>query len=548
MRRITFLAAVLAALAWGAWADDAATPVSPAHSPKTFADYGLTNLDLKISLDIIDPMEIGDLIKFLALKGGLNVVVGREVTGATKLMLKDVPLGDVLEIVLAANNLAYEVRGNIIKVMTDKEYLSLYGVSFYERKQAKIIQLKYAAAKDMAAMLDPIKSGVGKIVFDPATGTLVLIDTPEKIREMEALIKQAEIPTVLRENPTVTTNFVLQYARVEDVQPEIAPLLNKEMGSVRSDKRTKTLIVTDLPNNVKKVGDLIAAFDKEQRQVFIEAKIVQVTLSDEFKMGVDWEKFVFQGLSPRFAASADSHFSINDTGAALSYRTIAAGVDLGAVVKALQTVGDAKVLSNPHISVLDGQEATIKVVTSQPYSEVGYDTGTTNVTTKTYKFVDVGTTLGVTPRINDEGYITINIKPEVSTVDLRHFYDDSSGQGSQGVPVVKKSSAETSVVVKDGVTIIIGGMIEEVNSKDTSGWPLLSRIPFLGALFRTTDTLTQNTELIVLLTPRIVRGDKFFDRSKDIKKFPHSEAPAAVPAPVAPATAAPTVSPMPETL
>lgn len=542
MRRITFLAAVLAALAWGAWADDAViSPASPAHSPKTFADYGLTNLDLKISLDLIDPMEIGDLIKFLAVKGNLNVVVGRDVTGTTKLMLKDVPLGDVLEIVLAANSLAYEIRGNIIKVMTDKEYQSLYGVSFYERKQAKIIQLKYAAAKDMAAMLEPIKSSVGKIVFDTATGTLVLIDTPEKIREMEAVVRQAEIPTVLRENPTVTTNFVLQYARVEDIEPQITPLLNKEMGQVRSDKRTKTLIVTDLPNNIKRVADLVAAFDKEQREVFIEAKIVQVSLDDVSKMGVNWDH-VFEGLNPRFALSAASPFPLaaSDSPGSLSYRTIAAGADLNVVVQALQTVGDTKVLSNPHIAVLDGQEATIKVVTSQPYAEVGYDTGTTNVTTKTYKFIEVGTTLGVTPRINDEGFITINIKPEVSTAS-QTLYDSGTGQG---VPIVKKSSAETSVVVKDGVTIIIGGLIDEQTSKSTTGLPLLSRIPYLGALFRSTDTETHNAELIVLLTPRIVRGDKFFDRSKDIKKLPHTMVPASAPATLP----SPTVSPMPEAL
>ncbi len=542
MRRIIILAAVLAALAWGARADDPVVPPRPDHSPKTITEYGLTNLDRKISLDLIDPMEIGDLIKFLAVKGDLNVIVGRDVTGTTKLMLKDVPLGDVIEIVLAANNLAYEVRGTIIKVMTDKEYQSLYGVSFYERKQAKIIQLKYASAKDMAAILEPIKSSVGKIVSDPATGTLVLIDTPEKIREMEAVVRQAEIPTVLRENPTVTTNFVLQYARVEDVEPQITPLLNKEMGQVHSDKRTKTLVVTDLPNNIRRIAAMVAAFDKEQRQVFIEAKIVQVVLSDEFKMGVNWDH-VFQGLDPRFAVSAAAQFPLAlqaaDPAGTLNYRTIASGSDLNIVVQALQTVGDAKVLSDPHIAVLDGQEATIKVISQQPYAELGYDTGSTNVTTKTYKFIDVGVTLGVTPRINDEGFITVSIKPEVSTI--LGFYDTAGGQG---VPIVKKSTAETSVVVKDGVTIIIGGLIDETTSKNTTGLPLLSRIPFLGALFRTTDTLTQNAELIVLLTPRIVTGTKFFERSRDIKKQPHLAAPNSTPA-TAPT---PAVTPMPESL
>lgn len=523
MRRI-ILTAVLACFAAVVRSETPASPDPLTRHPKVLSDYNLPNLDKKISLDIIEPMEIADLIKFLAVKGELNVIVGREVTGTTKLLLKDVALGDAMEIVLAANGLAYEVKGSIIKVMTDKEYRELYGEGFYERKQAKIVQLKYASAKDMATILADVKSGIGKIVFDAATGTLVLIDTPEKIREMEAVIEKAELPTVQRVNPTVTTNFVLQYAKVEDIEPQITPMLTKDMGQVRADKRTKTLIVTDLPYVLPKIASMVALFDKEQKQVFIEAKIVQVHLRDEFKAGVNWD-YIFQGLDPRFSLSAASRFPLaleaSDPRGTLSYRTIAAGSDLNAVVQALQTVGDAKVLSNPHIATLDGQEATIKVISQQPYAELQFDTGSTNVVGKTYKFIDVGIMLGVTPRINESGFITVNIKPEVSTII--GTYDTAGGQG---VPIVKKSTAETSVAVKDGVTIIIGGLIDEATSTDTVGLPFLSRIPFLGALFRSKDTVKENAELIVLLTPRIVTGTKFYERSKDMKKAPRTTAPA----------------------
>lgn len=519
-----------AAFAWGVRAQDPAGSDGLARHPKTISDYGLTNLDTKVSLDVIEPMEIADLIKFLAVKGDLNVVVGREVTGTTKLMLKEVALGEALEIVLAANGLAYEVKGSIIKVMTDKEYRELHGEGFYERKQAKIVQLKYASPKDLAVILGEIKSSIGKIVADPATGTLVLIDTPEKIREMEAVIQRSELPTIQRQMPTVTTNFLLQYAKVEDIEPQVLPQLTKEVGQVRSDKRTKSLIVTDLPHVIERVASMIAVFDREQKQVFIEAKIVNVRLKNEFKMGVNWD-YLFQGLDPRFSLSAGSQFPLGletkDPRGTLSYRTIAAGSDLNVVIQALQTVGDAKVLSNPHIAVLDGEEATIKVIEQQPYAELQYDTGTTNVVGKTYKFIDVGVMLGVTPRINEEGFITVNIKPEVSAII--GTYDTAGGQG---VPIVKKSVAETSVSVKDGVTIIIGGLIDEINSKETVGLPLLSRIPWLGALFRTETMVKQNAELIVLLTPRVVTGAKFFDRTKDMKKQPRTAAPAAVPAPV----------------
>ncbi len=533
MRRITFLVAILALLAGGVRADSPASTNAAVHQPKMITDYALTNLDRLVSLDVIEPMEVADLLKFLALKGDLNVIVGREVAGTTKLMLKEVALGEALEIVLAANGLAYEVKGNIIKVMTDKEYRELHGEGFYERKQAKIIELKYASPKNVALILAEIKSSIGKIVADDVTGTLVLIDTPEKILEMEAVIRKAELPTIQRQMPTVTTNFVLQYAKVEDLEPQITPMLTRDVGQVHGDKRTKTLIVTDLPHMIARIAHVVAAFDVVKKQVFIEAKIVNVRLSDEFRMGVNWD-YLFQGLDPRFALSAASQFPLLDLAdkaqrGTLTYHTIAAGNDVNSVIEALQSVGDTKLLSNPHIAVLDGEEASIKVIQQQPYAELQFESGSTNVVGKVYKFIDVGVTLGVTPRINEQGFITVDIKPDVSSII--GTYDTASGQG---VPIVKKSVAETSVSVKDGVTIIIGGLIDEVDTKETVGLPLLSRIPFLGALFRTTTTVKQNSELIVLLTPRIVTGDRFFERSKDIKKQPRSVAAVSAPAAAVP--------------
>lgn len=500
----------------------------PDRKPRLLTESGLSGLDKKISLDLREAMDVVDLIKFLADKSGLNVVIGREVAGATKLMIKDVSLGDAMEIALAANGLAYEIKGNIIKVMTDKEYREIHGEGFYERKQARIVELRYAKPSGMAQLLENIKSSLGKIVFDDATGTLVLIDTPEKIREMEEVIRKTEIPTVQRVMPTVTTNFVLQYSTVEELEPKITPMLTKDVGDLRADKRTKTLIVTDLPHALKKIGDLVAIFDREQKQVFIEAKIVQVRLDDHFSMGVNWD-YLFQGLDPRFSLRPVSKTSgvlgldpsasaVQGLGGSITYHTIAAGADLNAVVQALATVGKTRLLQNPHIATMDGKEATIKAITTQPYSELQYESGSSNIVGKTYKFVDVGVSLGVTPRINELGYITCDIRPEVSSVLNWYDANPSVGEGNSGVPVVKKSYAETSISVKDGVTIIIAGMIEETETKNRKQVPLLGSIPLLGVFFRSDTVDKVNSEIIVLLTPRIVTGDRFFERSKDMKK------------------------------
>ena len=501
----------------------------PAQRAHMISDYHLPGLEKKISLDLLESMDVVDLLKFLSVKAGLNIIIGKDVAGSSKLMIKDVTIGEAMEIVLAANSLAYEIQGTIIKVMTDKEYRDLYGEGFYERKKAKIIPLKSSIPSQMAQLLEQVKSAMGKIVYDDGTGNLVLIDTPEKIKEMEEVISRAELPSFQRAYPTVTTNFVLQYATPDKIEPMVTPMLTKikdlSIGQLKVDARTKTLIVTDLPNVVQRIGDLVAMFDRPQKQVFIEAKIIQVELSDSMTMGVNWD-YLFQGLDPRFSLTPVSKMTTaggvdpvgSAVGSSLSYHTIAAGADLNAVVKALSTVGKTKLLQNPHIATLDGKEATIKAITTQPYSELQYETGSSNIVGKTYKFVDVGVTLAVTPRINELGFITCDLRPEVSSVLKWYDSDPLAEDGKSGVPVVKKSYAETSVSVKDGVTIIIAGMIDEAQTKKRTQIPILGSIPLLGVLFRYDETSTENSETIVLLTPRIVTGDKFFERSRDTKK------------------------------
>lgn len=511
----------------------AVMPVSvtsiPGQKPHLISEYHLPGLEKKTSLDLLESMDIVDLLKFLSVKAGLNIIIGKDVSGSSKLMIKDVTIGEAMEIVLAANGLAYEIQGTIVKVMTDKEYRELYGEGFYERKKAKIISLKSSIPSQMAQLLEQVKSSMGKIVYDDGTGNLVLIDTPEKIREMEEVISKAELPSFQRAYPTVTTNYVLQYAVPEKIEPLVTPMLtvikDAKIGQLKIDARTKTLIVTDLPGVVQKIGDLVAMFDRPQKQVFIEAKIIQVQLSDSMSFGVNWD-YLFQGLDPRFSLApvskmmpgVDASLAANAVGASVSYHTIAAGADLNAVVKALAEVGKTKLLQNPHIATLDGKEATIKAITTEPYSELQYETGSSNIVGKTYKFVDVGVTLGVTPHINELGFITCEIRPEISSVLRWYDADPLSGGGNSGVPVVKKSYAETSVSVKDGVTIIIAGMIDESQSKTRTQIPLLGSIPLLGVLFRHDETKTVNSETIILLTPRIVTGDKFFERTRDMKK------------------------------
>ncbi len=501
---------------------DAGVSSSISVEPQRLRDYNIPGLSERVNLNAFDAWDVVQLIQFLTHRGGIrNIVIGKGVQGlSTRLKFDDVSVEDALEVVLTVNNLAYVVKGGIISIMTDSEYRTLYGRSFYDQKQVTYESLTYADPVRVAAMLGPVKSTIGTVVSDPLTGTLILIDTPEKIAEMRDIIRKADIPTLNRLLPTETREFRLQYAEVATVQTEVAAMLTKEVGTLHSDARSRTLSVTDLPHKMRDVERLVSLFDQRPRQVFIEAKIVQVSLIDDFRMGVNWNH-VFQGLDPRFSlrtAASPTALSVigGDVRApsgTVTYNTIAAGGDLNVVLEALKSVGETKVLSNPHVAVVDGAEASIKVITDQPYAEAQLESGSTNVVGESIHFIEVGVSLGVSPRINDDNLISMDIRPEVSSVIGNY-------EAFRTVPIVRRSVAETSVMIKDAETIIIAGMIDNVKRDIESRIPLLGQIPLLGVLFRTRREEVDSNELIVFLTPRIITGEQAFLRMNDMKKRP----------------------------
>jgi len=494
------------------------------EAPKRLRDYDLPGLDTRVSLESLDPWDVVQLIEYMAYRGGLNnIVIGKGVQGlTTKLKFDDRTVGDALEVILSVNELAYIVRDGILTIMTDAEYRAQYGRSFYDHKKVQIVKLKYASPAHVAELLTEIKSEIGTVVSDEVTGSLILIDTPDTLRAMRAIIDGADIETISRVLDTETETFSLQYAEVEDLQAEITQILSKEAGSVRVDRRTKTLIVTDLAHNMEEIVDLVDAFDQPQKQVFIEAKIVEVELSDEYRLGINWEH-LFDGVDPRFslqtkvlptvAGASGGAFTPPAGAGTLNYKTIVAGGDLSILLAALKSVGETRILSNPHVAVLSEEEATIKVVRDEPYAEAQLESGTTNVVGERVEFIEVGVKLSVTPRINDDGFISMSVKPEVSTVVGQY-------QAFRSIPIVQRAFAETSVSIKDGQTLIIAGLIKNQKITSNSSVPLLGQIPFLKYLFSSEADQLKTTETVVFLTPRIITGDRTVLLTRDQQKTP----------------------------
>ena len=450
-------------------------------------------LDLR-NLDIIDTL------KFLAMKGGINIIASKDVTGKVSLFLKDVTIKDALDIILQANNLAYEKRGDIIYVMTEGEYKALKGNNYGDTRQIKIFNLRYTTPETVFKVLDTIKSDIGKIIVDEETGTVVVEDTPEKIAAMGPVVADLDQQRVVK-------TFVLQYAKARDVQAILSARLdNKKTGRVSMDERDNSVIVTALPGRMKEVEALIKGLDKKTKQVLLEAKILKIILTDKYNMGVDWNKVLTsvnkQGLNmssvfPNPGISSN-YFQIGMGGSGHNY---------SAIVQALQQYGQTRNLSSPSIAVTNGDTAKIHVGTSQPYVTTTLATGTTTSSTSAQvTFIDVGVQLEVTPTINDEGFVTMKIKPEVSDVDSNLTYQIAA-QVNNTVPIVASTTAATNVMVKDGTTIIIGGLRKDEKIKTVNKLPLLGDLPLIGAAFRNKSDSLEKDEIVVFITPHIISGE-----------------------------------------
>ena len=257
-------------------------------------------------------------------------------------------------------------------------------------------------------------------------------------------------------------------------------------------------MVTDYPAKLKKIKNVVAIFDERTKEISIDAKILQVTLTDKTSFGIDWEyvlnkKLAVKGMFDQIVTTTGNKWTIGKTNPQDHN-------DYKAVIEALKTVGKTKTLSSPRLTVVNNEEARILVGSKQVYVTTSAIQGQTSTqTAEAVNFVDVGVKLRVTPTIPHDGFISLKIKPEVSSAS--QTYKTSTGNV---IPIVETSETETTVLVEDGSTIMMGGLMkdEKTNNSDSISW--LGKIPLFGFLFRNTVDSKSKTELAIFLTCKIL--------------------------------------------
>ncbi len=472
----------------------------------------------KITLDVRD-MNIIDVIKFLAIKGDFNVVTSKSVEGRVTLYLKSVSIRDALDIILISNNLAYQIQNEIIHVMSETEYETAYGRKFNDRSIVKTVRLTYTKPAYVLSTLGSIKSSLGKVVIDEDTGTVVMIDTPEAVARMDVALADIE-------RPMESYVYTLQYAKADVLVEKLkARIDTNAVGSITADERSNQIVVRALPGRRNEVWDVIKKLDTKTKEVLIEAQIVQIVIKPQYDMGIDWKLDFTDSSDPEIQKLSFENIFLNND----AYKTTdnmysnfgriaigQVGVDHFVTrIRALEQVSDTKILSNPKLLVTNNEEAKIHIGDTIPYIiSTTTGSGDTATTSEDVRFVDVGLQLTVTANINDEGYVTMRLRPEISTV-----VDYITSLGG-GIPQINKTEVETTVIVKDGMTIIMGGLKADVKTQSKKGFPFLMDLPLFGKMFGMTSDMVQKTEIVIFITPHIVEGgEHYLDRKNTIKPY-----------------------------
>jgi type II secretory pathway component GspD/PulD (secretin) len=496
-----------------------------------------------ISLDLRD-IEINDALKYFALKTGLNIVTTRSVKGRVTLVVEEVKAKDVFDIMLRSHGLAYDKTGDIYNVMSEEEYAALYGKKFSDVREVKVFRLNYAIPEQVFSFFDTLKSTIGRILVDPESGTVLCMDSPEKLSEMEEALKGFE-----KEN--LTKIFVLNYAKAKEVEEQLKTRLDeKKVGSIKSDVRGNQVIVQALPQRMAEVEKLIKLLDKKTKEVLIDAKIIKVNLGDAINTGVRWEGLfdagekngmTYIGSTPFATVNTSSEdrqsrkSTLQEVGYVGSYPSsgttsnfasssptigidnlnigIIGSHDFNVVLNYLKTENQAKILSNPKIAVVNKESARIHVGAKEAYVTTTTTTGqSTSTISEQVNFIDIGLQMEVTPIINEDNFVNLKLKTEVSSV-IKTLVTPSDNR----IPIVDTSVAETTVLVKEGATLVIGGLRKEETNKTEQRVPVLSKIPVLGQLFKTKSETDNVTELLIMLTPTIISGEALIsERGREI--------------------------------
>lgn len=426
-----------------------------------------TGEKLSLSFQNIDVRAVLQLIADFT---NLNLVTSDSVKGSITLRLKNVPWDQALDIILKTKGLGMRKSGNVIlvapsKEITDREKLELQAkkqIEQLEPLKTELIQVNYAKATDLAALLTAKGTGVmsdrGKTAIDVRTNTIIAVDTVERLLAVRKLVAKLDKPV----------KQVMIEARIVIANNTFARDLGVKFG-VTSVSNKKSLITT---SGSLQGTDVTVAAGSSGLPISTTTSTVPVgSLNNRLNVNL-----------PAAAANAGR----------IALAILSGNILLDLELSALQTEGRGEIISNPRVITADQQEALIQQGTEIPYQEAT-SSGATSVS-----FKEAVLSMRVTPRITPDDRIML---------ELTVSKDDLSGTIVLGVPAIDTKKIKTQVLVNNGDTVVLGGIYEQRKIDSVSRVPFLGDLPFIGALFRNTNNQDDKSELLIFITPKILKDD-----------------------------------------
>ncbi len=325
--------------------------------------------------------------------------------------------------------------------------------------------------------------------WEETDGGIIRVSTLEKLQN-EALNEQVVERKREEFLPLETAVIHVSYAKADEMKTPLESLLSGR-GKIETDERTNALLVTDIYARVDQIREMAKILDFKTPQVEINAKLVDVDARTARDLGISWETFGFNEGD----ATADFRVDapVPDPAGQVSIGLTGTDADFEATIDALERQDKAEIISNPRITTADNKEA--KIIVGKKIPLVVSDEAGNAVT----ELTTIGIKLTVIPHINQDDRITLDLTPEVS---------DLSAQATvQGGIVIVTSEASTRVIVENGQTAVIGGLVRTNDGSVERGVPVLMDVPVVGNLFKQSTTIREQRELLIFVTPRIIRPD-----------------------------------------
>lgn len=436
--------------------------------------------EASVTMNIVDS-EVREVLTSLASIGGVNIVADDSVNGKITVQLAGVSFQEALDIITKTKGLQYQTIGNTIIVGTKNNMSAGFG-------QLHVFHLKFANPDDVVNAAK-LALGLGGSTESSSTENSTQTTTTSNTNNT---------------NSTTSNNDGTTTAEIS--------------GNLTVDKATNSLLFYGTASEAQKIRVVLDQIDIPYEQVSLEAQVMSINKTDSKNLGIEWEwskapqsyeeytpeKITIDAttgkttsIKPAEITTRASSFNEGTTGGIISFGRSPDGLPYefyyAAKINALINNGKANILSKPKITTINGKEATINIGGEVPIPTL---TVSDNTTTTTYEYKETGIILKYTPRVNDDGYITAKIHTEVSTPTY-----DADAKAYR----FNKRSADTQVRLKDGETMVIGGLIGSDESKVMSKIPFLGDLPILGRFFSNVNNSKNESEVIIFVTARIVK-------------------------------------------